>query len=526
MAASVVGKWIMAATSQIGHSLEADGAPRVPAASLLSSKRSFAGGIGPGVLVLAACSAFAWWACLRQFGSYDLSPLIDAFWRTRSGQVPGTDFINTFPLIIYLSALLAAVVDLGWTELTLISVLHTAVAFGAIMVLTPGDLRRTNWPLAVAAILALPLVYTNHVWHSSSSQLAGAVALMAFHRAVVEATLSKRTLAGVGLAAALVAVTKQNVALPIIASGLFSVLVIGRAQRGLVAVAMLLGSLLGIGLALVALDMRPQDLLASYTAVAGRTLPTQAMWDEVVSVRSNLLVVALLASALAIMAVRIVVARQALRRSSVALLIMLPATLVPVATDWDTKVNDMVLPLLLICRWAWDDAPGLQQPRRIAAFVLVALVFAVALNKGATRERMETVGAYTFWEPVADRQIETGYFKGMHVGGRFSRVHSEMRQLRRAHPNASIFFGPRLEFGYRLTGAPSPRGMPLWWHPGSSYAESDEDRIIRAFASDRFDLLVFLGKDRTRMPKRLLRLIEARYVRVGSGGELQTFRRK
>jgi hypothetical protein len=36
----------------------------------------------------------------RQFGGYDLSPLIDLSWRFSRGETPGVDFINTFPPLL------------------------------------------------------------------------------------------------------------------------------------------------------------------------------------------------------------------------------------------------------------------------------------------------------------------------------------------------------------------------------------------------------------------------------------------
>jgi hypothetical protein len=42
--------------------------------------------------------------------------------------------------------------------------------------------------------------------------------------------------------------------------------------------------------------------------------------------------------------------------------------------------------------------------------------------------------------------------------------------------------------------------MPLWFHPGTSYALNDELRVIEAFKKSEFDVLVFARGDRTRMP--------------------------
>lgn len=489
------------------------------------SERSTLGGLWPGFLLLAACSVFAWWACLRQFGGYDLSPLIDAFWRTRSGQLPGQDFINTFPVIIYLGAQLTKHLDLGWAELTLVNIGYTTAAFAAVAMMAQRDLRRTTWPLAAAAILVLPLVYTNHVWHSSSSQLAGAVFLVAVHSCVTKEDGSWRRFSWVLVSAAVLVTAKQNVALPMIGAGLLGAISAGGSQRAWLAGTIVVGSGFGIWLSLAATGMRMQDLVDTYTAVASRAMPTSAMMNGLLSTKTNLFVTAAVLAAPAIMAVRVFEQRQRLDRGTLFLLIMLPATLCPLATDWDTKVNDAVMPLLLVCRWSWDRV-GAQNEARRPLGLLVMAVFVMALYGGLTRERMQQVGLYAFWEPVADQRIERGYLDGMHVGRRFVRVLGEIGRLHQEQPQSSVFFGPRLEFGYRLTNTSSPRGLPLWWHPGSSYAITDEPLVVRAFAERNFDTLVFLGGDVTRMPDRLLTLIHHRYTLQHAAGELQIYKRK
>lgn len=487
-------------------------------------------GVWPGVLLLAACSAFASWACMRQFGSYDLSPLIDAFWRMRSGQVPGTDFINTFPLIIYLSAQLASYANLGWTELTLINVVHTAAAFGSIMLMTPREQRRASWSLVVAAVFALPLVYTNHVWHSSSSQLAGAVFLFAIYKSVSGSHRSYLDLGWVLGSAAVVALTKQNLALPMILSALVGVSAFGTQFGWRIVVSMFVGACFGPWFALRALGMRFQDFLQSYTAVGGRAIPSGQLWHAVAAVGSNLLVIAALVAAFVVMFGRMLRRREELDHRSKFLLTMVPATLCPLVTDWDTKINDIVLPLFLVCCWAWHGVqlPRATHPRRdLKPFALiVAVVFTIAVSKGATRERMEQVGPYAFWEPRADHRIAGGYFDGMHVGQRFARVLDEIHRLKLASSGKSLFFGPRLEFGYRVTGTPSPSGMPLWWHPGTSYGLLEEGEIAHIFTEGRFDTLIFLGRDRTRMPAQVMHSIEEHYARVPYLGELQIYKRK
>ncbi len=49
------------------------------------------------ILILIFASIFSLHVTSQQFGGYDLSPLIDLFWRIHNNQIPGKDFIYTFP---------------------------------------------------------------------------------------------------------------------------------------------------------------------------------------------------------------------------------------------------------------------------------------------------------------------------------------------------------------------------------------------------------------------------------------------
>ena len=499
------------------------------ATTAASSRASLAASLIPGLSLLALAALFASWACFQQFGGYDLSPLIDAFWRIRIGQVPGVDFINTFPPLIYLSAKLAALVDLGWYELTATAILHTSAAFVMVMGMTPPAQRTPQRSITVAAVLSLPLLYTNHLWHSSSSQLIGAIFVYALHRSVVAARTTTGDLVWIAGGSALLVLAKQNVALPLLALGVVAVLFTGDGRRWPSLGAMIAGTIVGLVAGLSLVGMSLAGFAATYTAVVGRGMPNASIWHGTAQIGSSLLVIGAIAGALAFMGSRLLQRHTVRERGTQLLILLLPAVLYPLATDWDAKMNDAVLPMFLVCCWAWSDAQERAAKAEAAdlnpLILIIGFLLLTAMAMGFTRERMYHVGPGTFWEANADHRIAAGYLAGMHSGPRLDRVLQEEHQLRRAHPASSLFFGPRLEFSYRELHAPPPRDLPLWWHPGSSYAVGDESRIIHAFAAQHIDYLVFLGDDRTRMPLRLLRYIDKGYRQLPGRGELQVFKR-
>jgi hypothetical protein len=70
-----------------------------------------------GFIILAAIG-LSQYVGMRQFGGYDLSPVVDVLYRLDRGEIPGVDFINTLPLsfLAYLK-LLASVFGPSWRTL-------------------------------------------------------------------------------------------------------------------------------------------------------------------------------------------------------------------------------------------------------------------------------------------------------------------------------------------------------------------------------------------------------------------------
>jgi hypothetical protein len=113
------------------------------------------------------------------------------------------------------------------------------------------------------------------------------------------------------------------------------------------------------------------------------------------------------------------------------------------------------------------------------------------LGQGITRQRVKVIGPYMFYEDqLASGAFPDGFFKGLRSGEIFAAMNKELSHLIRQQPNASIAFGPRLQWAYAAFNKPSPANQPIWWHPGVSFAASDEQLYISRFMESRFDLIV------------------------------------
>jgi hypothetical protein len=169
------------------------------------------------------------------------------------------------------------------------------------------------------------------------------------------------------------------------------------------------------------------------------------------------------------------------------------------------------------------------KPRFLLLYLsILALIGVYLFGLGYIRNRIEIVGNRKFYEdylapnPVSDNPV----FRGLRTGPRFQTVLAQIKQVLDGPNSHNVFFGPRMEFGYAAFNRPSPTGLPLWWHPGSSFGLADEQRILQEWKSKNFDCLVFLKHDFTRYSPELMKILHADYTFVESASELTVLYRK
>jgi hypothetical protein len=162
-----------------------------------------------------------------------------------------------------------------------------------------------------------------------------------------------------------------------------------------------------------------------------------------------------------------------------------------------------------------------------AATVMVTVFFLVLSGYwSVTRERVRGIGEGTFFENVPAQTIQTGFLRGLHSGPRLIAVLRQIDRVLDRYPSNKVFFGPRMEFSYAVYRRDPPRGLPVWWDPGASFAVSDMPPVLRALENDDFDLMVFLKDDRTRMPLAALQRKLSGYEQVSGFSELDVYIRR
>lgn len=496
-----------------------------------------------GLAIVGLSCLLAWRSSWFQFAGYDLSPIIDFTYRMSHGENPGRDFINTLPLtFVAWLKLNATFFGLSWGALTLTGItifLVTAAAAFAIWPLMGGRFR-----LEMLAVLAIPLLVTNHIWHSYFSGYLGVLYFLGLLVIMSRPDKFRRGCVIVLLTAGPLFFAKQNAGLPFIALSILYIclLTVKTREWSLLWVPVTAAASIAVTVLIYAVYLGQgfNSLLYTFTAVTGRIIPSDDMIGQVFHAKNfNFIVLAFAAFLVGVAGNFKFFLRY--DRRAVICYIALAVGALEFLTDWDIKFNDLSLLLIPALALMSDVLPSAD--RRMAferlshalSFV-VAFLFLVSIALGHQRARMQIAGPFYQDESEASLSptltaplltpIPDGYLKGLVVGPRMMAIRSDFKTFLAAHPDAArdgLYCGPRIEFCYADFHLPSPTRMPVWWQPGSSYAISDEPGVSRRFENLKDRYLVFWGKDRTRMPQSVLSYISDCYTQLPSGQQLSFY---
>lgn len=465
-----------------------------------------------------------------RFGGYDLSPLIDSGWRVTLGQAPNRDFICTFPPILYLAVALAfKIFGVRWLAITIAGAIFplilTIAGLRILYLLRPHiSEARLRWlALIYTALQMTPLLAIGFPWHSSWTETASLYALLATF-ALATSTPPLRSirlelLTHLALAETLLLLAKPNVALPILLGCTITLLLARHIRAALLAIisAALLCSLL--------LAFAHTSLLATYSLYFQLTSRFQPghflagiLYNKDLSVGFQRWTI----YAILVPATLWIIIRSLRRTATPAWLRALALTgLIAAWLGIGTNVEFALVDApVLILSAALLATTRTHTFARSALTAATYILFAIALFYGLSRARMQEIGVWAEAETCnTEACIHDPFFAPFFAPffGAFTTcrnlasVLEETDAVIHTRDAQSVFFGPRMEFLYARYRLTSPRGLPLWWHPGSSYPLQYEPRILAAFEADRPQLLIFLHDDRSHMPAALLTLISREY---------------
>jgi hypothetical protein len=461
-----------------------------------------------GILCIA-CLVVFWVERKAQyrFAGYDLSPAIDAGWRLMQGQVPGRDFICTFPPSLTLA------VFLGYRlfGINFQSLIHTAcLLYAALLLLgmrvawklgSVAGRARALWVAFIyCASLSVPLLVVNHVWHSSIAQQFSVYALLTT-AAIVSGHRGPRRLDAAELwlnlviAFAGLLLSKPNTAYTTLV--LCAAALVLAKQRWRYLGSALLGSLVVASAILVPFRMSVFSMWAGYAGLQGRLVPKPLITGLLIG-RSFMgggeaLIAYLCGAMLATLILSLLWKhRLGLRENSLLFLAGsgLLVTVAGMSTNFELKIVD--LPTLLMGSALLPLA--IADERRLAfarTSALAVTLLLIASFYAEIRLRMITTGmwandAYGGMLPVGDT-----FFGPLQAAQALRSILADSDAIVAARPGERIFFGPRLEFLYARDHLPSPLHLPLWWHTGTSFPAGWETNVNRAWEGDRFDVLIF-----------------------------------
>lgn len=170
-------------------------------------------------------------------------------------------------------------------------------------------------------------------------------------------------------------------------------------------------------------------------------------------------------------------------------------------TNGEFKTTD--LPMLAVPLLAIIEVTGLAKARSLDYFKfgLILFMFLVIAVFTVTRERIRSVGPFFSSRSLVNLGNENKFFKDVMASEEMLSVLIEIRRVLQSDRlrllKKGVFFGPRLQFAYAAFKRSPPLGLPSWWAPGVTYAESQIAEMEKKFFNASFDVCVFWRQDFT-----------------------------
>ncbi|MGD0814608.1 MAG: hypothetical protein ABSA83_13460 [Verrucomicrobiota bacterium] len=130
-------------------------------------------------------------------------------------------------------------------------------------------------------------------------------------------------------------------------------------------------------------------------------------------------------------------------------------------------------------------------------FCLVCVVLgAGGLAQGYARDRVYSAGPGQFFQyDGSTHTIASGFFKGVHCGDIFDEVLKEEAEVLRQAQSATVWFGPRMEWGYAAFDKESPLNEPVVWDRLTMFDSSKEQFYLDQFLQSRRQVLILFKND-------------------------------
>jgi hypothetical protein len=455
-----------------------------------------------------------------QFGGFDHSALIDMGWRIHLGQKPFRDFPCTMPPLFYLGA--GSSFDLfgvRWWSLIALAAAYSFATFlwsYGLLLRVFGD-RFGAW-LYAFMIQICTSVLVSYWWYNPVTTIAAVLVFLSFWL-LFGTSDSWRVRASCVASLSLLSLAKPNIAgvmiVGMLVIGLFS-------GKRLLVISMMTASAV-IALTVLAIaGIRPRDVVEGYLGIASRGASFNQLFQDLGAVEKILFTSLLLL----LLIPCLMNARQIFRHRRNPLLwfsaVGMVAGLYGFVTNGEAKPVDLPMVFLsalsAVCLLGSDQKNhsenGIFPAFSWRRYYLIQgfLIMGISCAQAVTRHRVEAIGPGIFFEyRLSVRRPSPEFFKGMHTGDTFPEVCSEVASVLAGADRYSVYFGPRMQWAYAAFGLNPPTNQPPWWDPGVAFPKSMENKYISAWASQKFDTLIFFKNDLTYMPQEFIELLVAEY---------------
>lgn len=468
-----------------------------------------AASLGLGMAILS------YWCGMRQFGGFDHSALIDMGWRLYSGQKPYVDFPCTLPVGFYLGAEWAfRWFGVFWSSIIKFNVFYLLLTyFWLFIVLRQVFHNRYLALLMVIACESMSMLLDSYWWYNPVTNItvviyAASAAALLLRPERIPMWIS------LCLSLLLVALLKPNVSGVAIIGGT-SALLLKPETRWKAGAVSLVAFLLWLGvLAVHGLSM--MQVVKSYLSVASRGATSENFLKDSLFFEKVLAWVCV--GALLPAWVRGAWLQRPLPKTFPLVVLAafsLLSSLYGFYTNAEPKLVDLPLGLLasaLILGSENQKDKGLcVAPGWVSYLILICSIFTFAsVCEAVTRTRVRMIGLGAFFEyRMEDKAIDHGFFQGMRGGHNFHVAVDRIEKVCSRGPVENIFFGPRLEWAYAAFHIPSPKGLPVWWDKGVSFAAADEDLYTARWIAHRFNPVILVYS--TNLDSRLVEHLRTSY---------------
>jgi len=262
-------------------------------------------------------------------------------------------------------------------------------------------------------------------------------------------------------------------------------------------------------------------MLANYSAVAGRLLSTEYAFshgsDLSTDLSSAFTVLVLFLPFL--LSTRGLESLFAGGRLQMICIIGALSSLYAFITNCDFKLYNTLLPLLATYFYS-ASVPSLKPaagglfPRFYFEKYMgcVALGAAIiGMGDGISRACIYGIGPFFEFTTPKD-QVQIPFFDGFTGSPSFKAITEKTARIMKAYPNATVCFGPRMQWGYAAFNRPSPLHQPAWWNPYAGYNAADEPKIFHDLEGFNFDIIILFKGDATYWPPDYINYIKANYA--------------